>query len=102
MTAYNSIRFRVKPGREQEFVDAHHRADPQGWAGFRRGALIRTGDRTYCFIGEWESMEALAAARPAMIATLDSFRDALEDQGGGIGVTDPVSGEAVVEYLARD
>jgi hypothetical protein len=30
-----------------------------------------------------------------MIATLDSFRDRLEDLGGGLGVTDPVSGEAV-------
>ena len=23
MTAYNVVRFRVKPGREQEFLDAH-------------------------------------------------------------------------------
>jgi len=28
---------------------------------------------------------------------LDSFRDMLEDLGGGLGVTDPVSGEAVLE-----
>ena len=28
---------------------------------------------------------------------LDTFRDLLEDQGGSLGVTDPVSGEAVVE-----
>jgi len=32
-----------------------------------------------------------------MIAMLDSFRDTLEDLGGGLGVTDPVSGEAVLE-----
>jgi hypothetical protein len=31
-----------------------------------------------------------------MIALLDSFRENLEDLGGGLGVTDPVSGEAVV------
>jgi hypothetical protein len=42
-------------------------------------------------------MEAMAAARPAMIATLDTFRDRLEDLGQGLGVTDPVSGEVVVE-----
>ena len=42
-------------------------------------------------------MDALAAARPAMIATLDEFRDKLEDLGGGLGVTDPVSGEAVID-----
>ncbi len=102
MTAYNSVRFRVKPGREQDFVDAHRRAKPHDyWPGFRRGALIRTGERTYCLIGEWESMEAIAAARAAMIAVLDTFRDTLEDQGHGLGVTDPVSGDAVVDYPAR-
>jgi hypothetical protein len=42
-------------------------------------------------------MDALAAARPAMIATLDGFRDKLEDLGGGLGVTDPVSGEVIVD-----
>jgi hypothetical protein len=35
-----------------------------------------------------------------MIANLDSFRDALEDLGGGLGVTDPVSGEVVVDIKA--
>jgi hypothetical protein len=39
---------------------------------------------------------ALAAARPKMIATLDSFRDTLEDLGGGLGLTDPVSGPVVL------
>ena len=41
-------------------------------------------------------MEALAAGRPQMIATLDSFRHTLEDLGGGLGVTDPVSGAVVL------
>ena len=41
-------------------------------------------------------MNALAAARPHMIATLDTFRDTLEDLGGGLGVTDPVSGPVVL------
>jgi hypothetical protein len=42
-------------------------------------------------------MEALAAARPKMIATLDTFRSTLEDLGGGLGLTDPVSGPVVLE-----
>ena len=41
-------------------------------------------------------MDSLANARPNMIATLDSFRDTLEDFGGGLGVTDPVSGPVVL------
>jgi hypothetical protein len=59
--------------------------------------VIRTGDRSYCVIGEWEDMATIASARPNMIATLNSFRDTLEDLGGGLGVTDPVSGPVVLE-----
>ncbi|WBY02369.1 antibiotic biosynthesis monooxygenase [Ramlibacter tataouinensis] len=97
MTAFNIVRFRVKPGREQEFIDAHRKADPQ-FGGMQRFSLVKTGDRTYCVVGEWDSMAELAAARPGMIAMLDSFRDCLEDLGGGLGVTDPVSGEVVARF----
>jgi hypothetical protein len=41
-------------------------------------------------------MDSLAAARPHMAATLDSFRDTLDDLGDGRGVTDPVSGPVVL------
>jgi len=96
MTAFNVVRFRVKPGREEEFIDAHREAK-RNFAGAKRFSLLKTGERTYCVIGEWESKQALADARPQMIAVLDSFRDTLEDLGGGLGVTDPVSGEVLLE-----
>jgi hypothetical protein len=96
MTAFNVVRFRVKPGREAEFIEAH-RKSREGFAGFRRFALIKTGDRSYCVVGEWDSFQNLVAARPKMVAMLDTFRDTLEDLGGGLGVTDPVSGEVVLE-----
>jgi hypothetical protein len=35
-----------------------------------------------------------------MIATLNSFRDTLEDLGGGLGVTDAVSGDQVLDLNA--
>lgn len=95
MTAFNTVRFKVKPGREQEFLDAHKKADVH-WPGMRHASIIKTGERAYCIIAEWTDMEALVAARTQMIATLDSFRDTLEDQGGGIGLTDPVSGPVVL------
>ena len=97
MTAFNVVRFRVKPGRESEFVEAHRKAPRLDVKGFRRFSLIKTGDRTYCVIGEWDSFESLAAARPRMIAMLDTLRNTLEDLGGGLGVTDPVSGETIFE-----
>ena len=96
MRAYNVVRFKVKPGQEEKFIEAH-RLDP-GFMGFRGGALVKTGDRAYCFVGEWESIERLAAARERMIGLLDGFRDTLEDLGSGLGKTDPVSGEAVVVF----
>ena len=65
--------------------------------GFRKGALIKTGDRTYCLIGEWNAMADIVAARSSMIGILDTMRGLLEDMGSGLGVTDPVSGEAVLE-----
>ena len=91
MTAFNAVRFRVKPGRDQEFLDAHKKVEAT-WPGLLHANIIKTGDRSYCIIAEWKDMEACIQARPNMISTLDSFRDALEDLGGGLGVTDPVAG----------
>ena len=95
MTAFNVVRFKVKPGMDEPFLDAH-RDISGGWAGMRHANIIKTGEGRYCIIAEWESMEALAAGRPQMIATLDSFRQTLEEIGGGLGVTDPVSGPVVL------
>jgi len=96
MTAFNVVRFRVKPGREAEFLEAHRKSHA-GFAGFKRFSLVKTGERMYCVIGEWDSHPSLVAARPQMLALLDTFRDTLEDLGSGLGVTDPVSGEVVLE-----
>jgi len=96
MSAYNVVRFRVKAGREKEFLDAHERMRPH-FDGFRKGAVVRTGERSYCFIGEWDDFDHIAAAREGMIGFLDSFRGTLEDLGDGLGVTDPVSGPVVVD-----
>jgi quinol monooxygenase YgiN len=95
MTAFNAVRFRVKPGRDQEFLDAHKKVVAD-WPGLIHANIIKTGDRSYCIIAEWKDMDACIAARPHMIATLDSFRDTLEDLGGGLGVTDPAAGPVVL------
>jgi hypothetical protein len=97
MSAFNVVRFRVKPGRDQEFIDAHRSASEEGFTGARRITLIKTGDNSYCVIGEWNSFDNIIAARPRMISLLDSFRDCLADLGGGLGVTDPVSGVALFD-----
>jgi hypothetical protein len=96
MSAYNIVRFKVKQGREREFIAAHKSANPK-WPGFVKGALVKTGENAYCFVAEWKDFDSIVAARSEMIGVLDSFRDCLDDLGNGLGVTDPVSGEVVVE-----
>ena len=95
MTAFNVVRFRVKAGKDREFLDAH-RAILKEWPGLRRVNIIKTGDRTYCLIAEWADTDAIAKARQQMIATLNTFRELLEDLGEGRGVTDAVSGEVAL------
>ena len=95
MTAFNAVRFKVRPGREQQFLDAHKTVQAN-WPGLKHANIIKTGDRTFCIIAEWTDLDALANARSNMIATLDSFRDTLEDLGGGLGLTDAVSGPVVL------
>jgi len=103
MTAYNIVRMRAKPGREQELIALNRDMEPEMVArlkknGFRRGAVVKTGERSYCFIGEWDSFDSIVKSRSDMIKDLDRMRDLLEDLGGGLGITDPVSGEAVAEF----
>lgn len=100
MSAFNIVRFRVKLGQEQSFIDAHREMQPK-FKGFLGGNLVKTGDQTFCMIAEWRDFESLATARPEMIAVLDSLRDMLEDLGSGLGVTDPVSGERVAKIETR-
>ena len=96
MTAFNVVRFRVKSGREEEFVAAHKIMKLEA-KGSRKISLVKTGERTFCIVGEWDSLKDLVAARPKMIPLLDGVRGMLEDLGGGLGVTDPVSGDVVLE-----
>lgn len=96
MQVYNVVKFKVKAGEEAAFLDAH-RDGKARWPGLESGHIIKAGEQIFCLIGAWSSQEAMVAARPAMIKTLDSFRALLEDQGGGRGITDAVSGPVVLD-----
>jgi hypothetical protein len=57
MTAFNIVRMRAKPGRDQELLKMSQEmdrgsADRMKSNGFRRGAIVKTGERSYCFVGE--------------------------------------------------
>lgn len=100
MSAYNIVRFRAKPGCEDKIIQAHRHASAH-FPGFIHGSLIKTGDRSYCMIGEWDKQSSIEAAENDMEDVLDSFRDYLEDLGSGLGVTDPVAGEVLVELESK-
>jgi quinol monooxygenase YgiN len=97
MTAFNVVRFRVKPGNAEAFIEAHRSMRPT-LKGFLSGSLIRTGDQTFCMVGEWRNFQSIVNARPQMISMLDQVRALLEDLGGDLGLTDPVSGESLVKF----
>ena len=96
MPAFNIVRFRVKPGQAENFIDAHRKLRQPLFKGFGGGWLVRTGDDSFCLVGQWQSFQNIVNARPEMIKMLDETRAMLDDLGGGLGVTDPVSGSAVV------
>jgi hypothetical protein len=43
MTAFNVVRFRVKPGREHDFLDAHKRVEAS-WSGVGLARMIGEGE----------------------------------------------------------
>lgn len=96
MPAFNIVRFRVKAGNEQRFIETHRTFRPK-FKGFLGGHLVKTGERTFCIVGEWRNFQSIVDARPQMIGVLNSLREMLEDMGEGLGVTDPVSGESVLK-----
>ena len=96
MTAFNVVRYRVKPGMDDKFLDVHNKAD-FSFPGFRRGHLIKTGEQTYCFIGEWDSSSAALESESGMVEILNQFSDTLEDLASG-KKTDAVFGDSLKEY----
>jgi hypothetical protein len=97
MSAYNVVRFRVKPGMEDKFIESQKQSMAKPPGGALDLAMIKTGERSYCLIGKWKSFDDIVAARPQMIGYLDEIRPLLEDLGNGLGVTDPVSGPTIFE-----
>ena len=89
------VRFKVKPGNEQSFIDSMKKfSNPDGVITRK---VIKTGERSYCSVVEWVDENSLANARQQMIAYLDTIRDILEELSSELGVTDPVSGPVIVD-----
>lgn len=101
MTAFNVVRMRAKPGLEDQLVKVAAEQRRDHLDGLRCANLIKTGENAYCFIGEWDSIDHLVAARPLMIRNLDASRPFLETMDESGSITDAVSGEVLVELFRR-
>ena len=63
MTAYNVVRFKVKSGQEQKFIDMHKNLPDLD--GMNDGALIKTGDRPTASSANGKILRALWRPGPA-------------------------------------
>ena len=96
MDAFNIIRFRVKPGRKEDFIEAHRTATIE-WDGLKQASLVQVGDRAFCLILQWQSELKMNIAKPKLARALERFRDCLEELSPKIGIAAAMSGPAVFQ-----
>ena len=95
----SSVRFTVKDDCVDEFIKREKELDFTGMA--EQITLIKTGDTTFCWIGVFESEDAIANCRPKMIQQLDTIRHTLKEISPELGVTDPASGPVIFDWKAN-
>ena len=88
----NVVRFKLKQDCVDKYFEVINKTD---FVGMMQRYIAKTGDYDFCFVGIWESAEAIAAQRSKMIAHLDEVRGFMEELSPELGVTDPVSGNIV-------
>ena len=91
----NIVRCKVKSSSRKEYlkkIDEMPKFDVQISAKY-----VETKSNEFFMIGEWNSEDDIAKARPKMIAFLDTLRHTLEELSSDLGVTDPHSGTVVIE-----
>ena len=57
----NVVRFKLKSDCVDQYFEV---IDKTSFEGMTQRYIARTGDYDYCFVGIWESAEAIAAQRP--------------------------------------
>ena len=91
----NIVRCKVKSSNRDEYlkkIKEMPKFDGQIFAKY-----VETKPNEFFMIGEWNSEDDIAQARPKMIAFLDTLRHTLEELSSDLGVTDPHSGTVIIE-----
>ena len=91
----NLVRCKVKASHRKEYLKKMD--ERQKFDGMISTKVVEVKPNEFFMIGEWNSEDAIAKARPKMIEFLDSLRHTLEELSSELGVTDPHSGTVVIE-----
>ena len=91
----NIVRVKVKPSHREEYLRKID--DRPKFDGMISAKYVETEPNEFFMVGEWNTEEDIARARPRMIEFLDSLRNTLEELSPELGVTDPHSGTIVIE-----
>ncbi|MDB9703688.1 antibiotic biosynthesis monooxygenase [Rhodospirillales bacterium] len=91
----SSVRFQVKIGQENAFLEAVKKFDVSQHLGCISHQVIDAGNGRFQSNVVWESEDAIAVARPNLIKFLDTLRPTLAEISPELGVTDPISGPII-------
>ena len=90
------MRFLVKEGCVAEFTRMHNSPDGINQKGIGiKQYMTQTGERTFTWIGLFESEDQIAELRSHLVGELDKIRDLLEEISPDLGLTDPASGPVI-------
>ncbi|MEO8180355.1 MAG: antibiotic biosynthesis monooxygenase [Deltaproteobacteria bacterium] len=95
----NVVRMRIQAGKFELWKERtlETMRSMQAAEGLLEARIIQSGERDVCYVARWTSLEAFAAARPQLVASLDRVRELLESLGE-LGVTDPVAGPVIFSH----
>jgi len=91
----NIVKVKVKSSYRKEYLQVCDEMPKFG--GQISAKFVETTPNQFTMIGEWNSEDDIAKARPEMIKFLDKLRHTLEELSSELGVTDPSSGTVVIE-----
>ena len=91
----NIVRCKVKSSSRDEYLKKIN--EMPKFDGQISAKYVETNRNEFFMIGEWNSEDDIAKARPKMIGFFDTLRHTLDELSPELGVTDPHSGTVVVE-----
>ena len=91
----NIVRCKVKASHREKYLKACD--ERPKFEGNISAKYVEIKSNEFFMVGEWNSEDDIAKARPKMIEFLDTLRATLEELSPELGVTEPFSGTVVIE-----